>query len=88
MRKFDLVIRIIFGVLSAFMFILGLTIQDSNKISCIVGFIVEQNENEIYEKIKFIIDNNYIRDKFISNLNNTKLNTVNNVNKLLDYINV
>ena len=39
MRKFDLVIRIIFGVLSAFMFILGLTIQDSNKISCIVGFI-------------------------------------------------
>lgn len=52
------------------------------------GFIVEQNENEIYEKIKFIIDNNYIRDKFISNLNNTKLNTVNNVNKLLDYINV
>ena len=46
------------------------------------------SENEIYEKIKFIIDNNYIRDKFISNLNNTKLNTVNNVNKLLDYINV
>ena len=52
------------------------------------GFIVEQNENEIYEKIKFIIDNNYIRDKFISNLNNTTLNTVDNVNKLLDYINV
>ena len=38
------------------------------------GFIVEQNENEIYEKIKFIIDNNYIRDNFISNLNNTTLN--------------
>lgn len=52
------------------------------------GFIVEQNENEIYEKIKFIIDNNYIRDNFISNLNNTTLNTVNNINKLLDYINV
>lgn len=39
MRKFDLVIRIIFGVLSAFMFILGFNIQDSNKISCIIGFI-------------------------------------------------
>lgn len=52
------------------------------------GFIVEQNENEIYEKIKFIIDNNYIRDNFISNLNNTTLNTVNNISKLLDYINV
>ncbi|QPJ85263.1 hypothetical protein HH195_04775 [Sarcina sp. JB2] len=39
MRKFDLVIRIIFGVLSAFIFILGFNIQDSNKISCIIGFI-------------------------------------------------
>ena len=59
--------------------------QIKNKIN---GFIVNQNEDDIYEKIKFIIDNNYIRDKFISNLNNTKLNTVNNVNKLLDYINL
>lgn len=39
MRKFDLVIRIIFGVLSAFIFILGFNIKDSNKISCIIGFI-------------------------------------------------
>lgn len=59
--------------------------QIKNKIN---GFIVNQNEDDIYEKIKFIIDNNYIRDKFISNLNNTTLNTVDNVNKLLDYINV
>ncbi|MDO4535769.1 MAG: SdpI family protein [Clostridium perfringens] len=38
MKKFDF-LRIIFGGVSSLMLILGLTIQDSNRVSSIVGFI-------------------------------------------------
>lgn len=39
MKKIDF-FRVIFGGVSILMLILGLTIPDSNKVSCIVGFIV------------------------------------------------
>ncbi len=39
MKRFDF-LRIIFGGVSSLMLILGLTIQDSNKMSSIIGFIL------------------------------------------------
>lgn len=50
------------------------------------GFIVEFNECELYEKIKYIIDNKLIYESLISKLKESNINTVDNVNKLLDYI--
>ena len=50
------------------------------------GFIVNQNENDIYKKIKFIIDNKAISDKVIKNLESIILDTTDDVNKLISYI--
>ena len=50
------------------------------------GFIVNQNEDDIYRKIKFIIDNKAISDKFIKNLEGIILDTTDDVNKLINYI--
>lgn len=47
------------------------------------GFIVEDNENQIYEKIKYVIDKKYVIDYEVSKV---KYNDANNVNKLIDYI--
>ena len=58
--------------------------QIENKVN---GFIVEANENEIYEKIKYVIDNKYIQDKLINKLSNTNVNTVDNIREFLNYIN-
>ena len=50
------------------------------------GFIVNQNEDDIYGKIKLIIDNKAISDKFIKNLESIVLDTTDDVNKLISYI--
>lgn len=50
------------------------------------GFIVNQNEDDIYKKVKFIIDNKSISDKFIRNLESIILDTTDDVNKLISYI--
>lgn len=50
------------------------------------GFIVNQNEDDIYGKIKLIIDNKAISDKFIKNLESIVLDTTYDVNKLISYI--
>ena len=48
--------------------------------------IVNQNEDDIYGKIKLIIDNKAISDKFIKNLESIVLDTTDDVNKLISYI--
>ena len=57
--------------------------QIQNQIN---GFIVNQNEDDIYKKVKFIIDNKSISDKFIRNLESIILDTTDDVNKLISYI--
>lgn len=50
------------------------------------GFIVEVNENEIYKKIKYVIDNRYKIENISNKLKDSDVSTVDNVSKLLDYI--
>lgn len=50
------------------------------------GFIVEVNENEIYKKIKYVIDNRYKIEHISNKLKDSDVSTVDNVSKLLDYI--
>lgn len=46
------------------------------------GFIVNINENELYEKIKILIENKNIRDKFSENLKKETIDTVSEIEKL------
>lgn len=50
------------------------------------GFIVEINEDEIYEKVKYIIDNKSIGKDITNHLRNSYIDTKECVNKLIDYI--
>ena len=50
------------------------------------GFIVEINEDEIYEKVKYIIDNKNIGNDITNYLRNSYIDTKECVNKLIDYI--
>ncbi|MEG1312471.1 MAG: glycosyltransferase [Romboutsia sp.] len=50
------------------------------------GFIVRCNEEEIYTKIKRLIDNRSYMRKFEENLTNIKLDRTSEVNKLYNYI--
>lgn len=50
------------------------------------GYIVECSVDELYKKIKYLIDNKYTRDKFITNLSKDNLGTTNEIDKLMSYI--
>ncbi|WP_143160516.1 glycosyltransferase [Clostridium grantii] len=52
------------------------------------SFIVECNEIELYEKIKYLIDNPIQRDKLTKNLSKTKVDITKEVYKLFDYIQI
>jgi glycosyltransferase involved in cell wall biosynthesis len=50
------------------------------------GFIVGCNEEELYKRIKLMIDSPSIRSEFIRNLSSVNINTIDEVNKLFTYI--
>lgn len=50
------------------------------------GFIVVPNENDIYKNIKYIIDNKEISESFIKKLKIEQMDTRENVNKLMSFI--
>lgn len=50
------------------------------------GLIVECNEEALYKKVKFLIDNPKQQEKFIRNLLKTDGKTLEEVDKLIDYI--
>lgn len=51
------------------------------------GYITNCNTDALYNKIKCLIDNENIREKFMLNLSKKELNTTNELNKLINYIN-
>jgi glycosyltransferase involved in cell wall biosynthesis len=51
------------------------------------GWIVSTNEDELYEKIKFLIDYPSEREKLSLNLSNIEINTTGEINKFISYIN-
>lgn len=50
------------------------------------GIIVESNEDKIYEWIKHIISNKKLITELTNNLKDIDVSTIDNVNKLIDYI--
>lgn len=52
------------------------------------GYIVEFNEKELYEKVKCLIDNKNKRENFTENLKNINVDTLEYVDKLMEYINI
>jgi glycosyltransferase involved in cell wall biosynthesis len=51
------------------------------------GWIVSPKENELYEKIKFLIDYPLEREKLSLNLSKIEINTTGEINKFISYIN-
>lgn len=52
------------------------------------GWIVSANEKQLYEKIKFIIDDPLQQDKLSINLSKTEIDTTREVDKLINYVKV
>lgn len=50
------------------------------------GLIVNINEEDIFKGIKILIENEYLRNKFIDNLKSKPINTLNEINKLYHLI--
>lgn len=50
------------------------------------GYITDCNVDALYEKIKHLIDNKNIREKFIFNLSKEDVDTMKEINKLTNYI--
>lgn len=50
------------------------------------GYIVKCDEEELYKRIKYLIDNKAERDKLAENLSKNKFDTVEEVQKLFNYI--
>jgi len=50
------------------------------------GYITGCNVDELYEKIKYLIDNKDIREKFIFNLSKERVVTIQEISKLTTYI--
>lgn len=50
------------------------------------GFIVECSEEELYKRVKYLIDNKIERDKIVNNLSKDKFNTKTEIEIFFDYI--
>nr|WP_236619606.1 glycosyltransferase [Bacillus sp. 1NLA3E] len=57
-------------------------IEDGN-----TGFIVGCNEEEVYIKIKYLLDNKIVQDMLHENLSNSNFDTKEEIKKLYDFIN-
>lgn len=50
------------------------------------GYITDCNVDELYKKIKYLIDNKDTREKFIFNLSRERVDTIKEISKLTSYI--
>ncbi len=50
------------------------------------GYITDCNIEDLYKKIKHLIDNKDVREKFIFNLSKKRINTIEEISKLTSYI--
>ena len=50
------------------------------------GYITDCNIEDLYKKIKYLIDNKDVREKFIFNLSKKRINTIEEISKLTSYI--